>query len=51
MYHIPQMKALGQAQHALSAVQAVQQGTLSTAANIIKGADAAARAQRELQEQ
>ena len=51
MYHIPQMKALGQAQHALSAVQAVQQGTLSTAANIIKGADAAASAQIELQEQ
>ena len=51
MYHIPQMEALGQAQHALSAVQAVQQGTLSTAANILKGAEAAARAERELQEQ
>ena len=45
------MKALGQAQHALSAVQAVQQGTLGTAANIHKGAESAARAERELQEQ
>ena len=51
MYHIPQMKALGQAQHALSAVQAVQQGTLGTAADIQKGSESAARAERELQEQ
>ena len=51
MYHVPQIKAVGQAQRALSAVQAVQQGTLGTAANIHKGAEAAARAERELQEQ
>ena len=32
-------------------VQAVQQGTLGTAANIHKGAESAAGAERELQEQ
>ena len=51
MYHVPQITTLGQAQRAFSAVQTVQQGTLCIAADIRKGSESAARAERELQEQ